>query len=467
MNPKRLKSLLVVALGHDRIAAVDLRRAGSQVEVHQALHITPSREPSTDAESTGRELRKAIDAAGIRTRHCLLCVPLGQVLIHRLAIPAIEEADIPGFIELEAERVFPFPPQELQMAVSRFTDSAGNRYATLAAVPSGVIQTYEKLLQAAGLRPVSMTTSTAAIAPSLSGVEGAIGQNVGGLELLLACNGGIVLMRPLMDLPHGEVAIDAATLLRELRITLNQMPQSIRQQLRAIRVFGSSPLQHALMGTLAPALSTMGIAVEPLLDNAGGRVIPGTQDHPATLAMAAAQWLLQGSSTLEFLPRKISRASRLVQSLGSRGMLWKAGAAAAVCLLAIVGAFAWQSWKLSRLQRQWASIESEATELQAIQQKIREYEPWYNGSVGSLDIVKSLVAAFPETGSAWTRTIEIKNMSEVVCSGSAASSADVLNVVETLGKSNGVKDLKTSQIRGEKPVQFAVSYRWEAPEDER
>jgi len=203
------------------------------------------------------------------------------------------------------------------------------------------------------------------------------------------------------------------------------------------------------------------------LDNAGGRVIPGTQDHPATLAMAAAQWLLQGSSTLEFLPRKISRASRLVQSLGSRGMLWKAGAAAAVCLLAIVGAFAWQSWKLSRLQRQWASIESEATELQAIQQKIREYEPWYNGSVGSLDIVKSLVAAFPETGSAWTRTIEIKNMSEVVCSGSAASSADVLNVVETLGKSNGVKDLKTSQIRGEKPVQFAVSYRWEAPEDER
>ena len=74
-------SLLGLAFDGSRLEGVNVRRTNGSVEIRKAFSATLSLDPLTaEVELAGREIRKQLDAEGIRERWCAVCLPLSWAL---------------------------------------------------------------------------------------------------------------------------------------------------------------------------------------------------------------------------------------------------------------------------------------------------------------------------------------------------------------------------------------------------
>src|SRR6185295_18319045 len=99
----------------------------------------------------------------IRERRCVVCIPLGWALVLQTKVPDLPEPDVSSFLQIEAERGFPYGPDALSVADSRCLSGGGEQYATIVAVPRNQLAQLEKALRAAQLRPVSFTLGITAL----------------------------------------------------------------------------------------------------------------------------------------------------------------------------------------------------------------------------------------------------------------------------------------------------------------
>jgi hypothetical protein len=144
----------------------------------------------------------------------------------------------------------------------------------------------------------------------------------------------------------------------------------------------------------------------------------------------------------------------------SSGKLRTAGAAAAAVLLVVGGVFLVQQWQLMRLQSQWSAIAPKAKELERITQDIHQFRPWFDDSIRVLTILRQLTQAFPEDGVVSAKTIEIRDLSAVTCTGVTRDNQSLIKTVEHLRATGGIADLRVSTIRGKSPMQFTFDYHW-------
>src|SRR5204863_298637 len=93
-NPDRLTSIawLIDALGlpldGSRLDGVVLRRTNGSMQLLQSFSVALSLDPLTAApELVGREIRNHLDAAGVRERQCVVCVPLKWALTAHTEMP--------------------------------------------------------------------------------------------------------------------------------------------------------------------------------------------------------------------------------------------------------------------------------------------------------------------------------------------------------------------------------------------
>ena len=133
-----------------------------------------------------------------------------------------------------------------------------------------------------------------------------------------------------------------------------------------------------------------------------------------------------------------------------------AGAIALIILLA----FLVQQIQLSLLRSKWSVLEPRVVELEAFQQNIKKFRPWFDDSVRSLAILRRLTEAFPEDGQVSARTFEVREPSAVSCSGVARDNPSFLKMLEKLRGTKEISDLKIEQVRGQSPLQFTFSFRW-------
>jgi len=92
-------------------------------------------------------------------------------------------------------------------------------------------------------------------------VEGA------GATLLVAAGGGIVAFRVLeasIESEAGERVVNTAALVRELRITLEQMPAALRAEVRALAVRGEERAVGALAGALGAWAVGAGLSIDTI-----------------------------------------------------------------------------------------------------------------------------------------------------------------------------------------------------------
>jgi hypothetical protein len=459
-TPKRVQSVLGLTLLDGQLRACLVTRAKGGPEIVKVASATLTLDLlHPEAELVGREIKNHLDAAGIRERHCIVGIPPRWVMSQHTKVPELSPEDANSFLAIEAEKGFPVDPAQLQVARSFQRSSAGT-YVTQLAVRQEQVAQLMAVLKAAGLKPVSFSVGLAVLPGTIAKAgQGRATVAVGpaGVTLLVSAGGGIAAFRTCevtIDSEAGEKLIHGASVARELRITFEQLPAELRAEVRELFLTGDSTLARQLAESLGDWAKAAGLHL-----SRGD--LPEKNLGAETAQQLATRWLEAGVVELEFLPPRPSRWAVLMERYSSKRLATAGFAVAGLAAIAVI-AFAWQEFRRWSLRSEWAGMQAQVTALDAVQGRIREFRPWYDTSLRSLSIMKRVTECFPDNGSVTAKTLEVHGNALVTISGTARDNAALLRVQEQLRKAKEVQSLKIEQIRGKTPMQFTLTFRWNA-----
>jgi hypothetical protein len=452
----------------DRLEAVVVRRTNGSVELRQSMTGTLSLDSLTnDPQLVGREIRKLLDGAGIRERRCAVCLPATWALALQVRLPELPPEDLESFVQLEAERGFPYSPENLVLTDSRFRTPNGESYATLIAVPREHVRRLQATLSAAQLVPQTFSLGITALRPPVADpAEGVlvVVPGVQGVGILVAMGNAVLMLRVLesaYETIGASQQLQADSLLRELRITLGQLPTDVRSSLRRIVVVGGSEAAVELFEELQQRTASWNLRVEQVREYGAGDLPLGV---PAGTLVApgvslAVRHLAGRKTDFEFLPPRVTAWERLTAQYASKKLVGSSVAAGVLAALVAL-AFGIQQIRLNHWQGEWNSMATKVTELDAIQQQIRRYRPWFDESIRSLSVLRSLTRAFPEDGAVSAKSVELRGETAVICSGTARDQASLMATLDRLQTTPEFANVRLEQSSGQSPVEFTLNFQW-------
>jgi hypothetical protein len=448
----QVRSALAVTLESGRIIVELVRRDNGDCHVAKSLTVAIEADSVVaDPENAGHELARQLDAVGLHEKRCVVCVPPGWALTTSTDVPAMSAEDLRGYLELRAEREFPLSAAEMRLAHCAFALPDGGQRATLAAIPAKRLEAVERMIEVAGRRAVSISLGLDACVSREQPAALHFLSNGNHVDLVIAAGGGIAAVRTLPG-PAGGATFDAAQFAREVRITLGRLPDTLRQQLREAH-FSGAPISAAnLCHEIRQPLSNLGI--DSHLDRASEEVQGA--DHPGAAIGAADRYLRQQPVVFEFLPPQVHRWQLFLQRFDSRRRRGILAAALALIVLPIV-AFFIRGRIESGLENEWKAMSGSVTELDTVQQRIRQFRAWFDPAPESVQILDSLAAAFPDQGEVWAKSIQITDNTKVSCTGFARNQAALEAFLDRLRKQPDVASLHREQVRGKDPVQFSIN----------
>jgi len=449
------RSVLALTIEADRIVASLVQRENGSVTPLPLVISVTTETLLAKPEQAGNELAAALHSAGIREHQCAVCLPPSWALSTSTDLPETNLEDLRGYFELRAERDFSTAVADLQLSHCAYTLPDGQQRATLAGVPAKRMDAVKTMLLTAGCRPVSLSLALPGCL-SEPGPTLHLLANGDQTDAVVSCGGGIAVIRTL-----ATSGSDPGAFAREIRITLGRLPESIHHNLRHARLVG--PRDAALRESLA----RIGF------DN----IIESDATTSGAAAECAERTLHEQPVPFEFLVPEVSRWPALIERFNTRrGRQIAVGAFALILLPLFV--FIYRSHKESRLEAEWNTMKNTVADVEGLQQKIRQFRPWFEPEPQKLQAFSTLVVAFPEKGDVWTRSVQIgayleksetgarsvpsATASKVTVSGFARSNSVLLGLQERLRKQPGVSALQLQQYRGNNPVQFSLSYKWES-----
>ncbi|MSU26542.1 MAG: hypothetical protein CK546_06735 [Pedosphaera sp.] len=470
---QKTNSLLGLVLDGSRLDFVAAKRTNGSVEIRKVGSVTLALDPLTnDPELVGAELRKHLEAAGLRDRRCVVGVPLNWVLTLAVKVPAgLSPEDVQALLAMEAERGFPYAPETLMLAQSLVGAADGERTATVIAIPRDHVTRLQGALESIGLRPVSFTLGITALQPvgesATAGGVVALVPGEKGVALQVTAQGGVCALRMLegaFEQDGSERRVQKDYLARELRITLGQLPDDVRATVRNLKVFGGGDLAEELQEQLCARAEALGLRTQLVKEFAPlefGVTLPSGTSANAALALVVRH-LTGKASGFEFLPPHVSQWQQFMEQYSSKKLVYGAGLLG--CVMFVMAAlFGWQQWQLTRLESQWQGMEARVTQVDQLSAKIRKFRPWYDESFRAMTILKTLTEAFPEDGTVSAKSIEIRDRSGVTFSGTARNTTAMLKMREKLQAARNVTDIKLEYSKGgqnNQPLEFTFNFHW-------
>jgi hypothetical protein len=340
---------------------------------------------------------------------------------------------------------------------------------TVVGISNNQLATLEQVLTAAKLKPVNFSLGLSALQPpgdeKSNGVLAlAIGESNVGLQI--TAGGGVAALRALEGAVENEGArrtLNAGLVARETRVTLGQLPAELRATVKRIRIFGARELAQPLADEMELRFEASGLRVEIISAYAPNDFdvqIPLDASLSAAFSLAARR-LTEQAEPFEFLPPKPTVLEQFSAKYSS-GKLKTVGAIAAGVLAIFAAAFFYQEIMLNVWSSRWSKMSGQVTKLEALEQNIQQFRPWFDDSFTSLSIMRQLSQAFPENGDVTAKTIEIRDGGTVTCSGTAQSQDALLKTLSNLRvMTNSVSQLKVETIRGKAPMQFTFDFHFD------
>jgi hypothetical protein len=406
---------------------------------------------SKDPQGAGEKLAALLSGAGVRSRRCVVCIPPGWALTASTDLPDVSPEDLRSYLELCAEREFPVPVTELRLAHSSYVMPDGKKRATLAAVPAKRLEAVEKMLEVAKCRVASMSLS---LSECLAKPEPALHFLANGThtDVVITGGGGVVSMRSLAGLTHSdETPFDPASFYREIRITLGRLPEAFRQQMHSAHFGGTPSSAQKLCEGTREQLKRFGI------DNVD--CTPGeTQEPPA---VNVARHFLRGEPVVfEYFVPEVKQWQVMLHRVDSSRHRWVIAGVVGVILLPLLAMLIRNQYE-NHLVNEWNGMQRNVAELDALQQKIHQFRPWFEPAPQVLQVMDGVIAAFPEQGDVWAKSLQVGEGYKVTCSGFARNQAALLALLDRLRKNPSVISLQVQQMRGDNPVQFSFTCKWE------
>ncbi len=452
------KAALAVTIESGQIAVDFLRDEGKGVKVEHSFVLPVGAESVVEnPEAAGKQLAAQLEAAGIRERRTVVCVPASWALTTTAEMPGVSDEDLHGYMELRAEREFPIPVADLRLASCAYQLPDGKKRATLAAIPAKRMAAVEHMLTTAGCKVVSISLGLdECVTPADQPTALHFVANGNHVDVVIAAGGGIAAVRSLPAPAGPEAAnFDAAGFSREVRITLGQLPGEMRQELREASFRGTPATAETLCLEVRQHLRRLGI---------DSRLRTGDTAHPLehpSVGIASARRFLQREPVaFEFVPPIVDKWQVWVRRFDDRRRRWVLAGVVSFILITVI-TYIVRGRIESRLEKEWKVMEPRATELGKLQQGIRQFRPWFETSPRTLQVIENVAAAFPDSGEVWAKSIQLSGDNKVACSGFARNQSAWLAFLERLRKRKDVSALQVQQVRGENPIQFSIVYKWE------
>lgn len=453
----QVRSAVALTIESGRVAVDVVRREENGSRVVRSFALPAGAEAVVaDPEKWGQELAALLAAEGIREKRCVVSIPANWALTTTTDVPGIAAEDLRGYLELRAEREFPISVADLRLAHNAYQLPDGAQRATLVGVQAKRLDAVERFIAAAGGKLVSLSLGLDGCLPRHD-LPAALHFLANGnhVDLVIAAGGGIAAVRSLPG-PTGDEAanFDAAGFTREVRITLGRLPDALRQQVSEARFSGSPTTAETLCVEIRNHLHRMGI--ESRVSRPQG-ALPGTQ--PGAALAAAEHHLAQRPVAFEFLAPQVNRWQVWQEKFDDKRRRWMILAGVALVVLPILIFFV-RSRIESSLAAEWNDMRRTVADLETLQQKIRQFRPWFEPTPQHLQVIESLAAAFPEQGDVWAKSIQVGEGHKVTCTGFARSQSALLGLLDRLRARSDVSAVQVQQVRGDNPIQFSITYKW-------
>ena len=459
----RVRSLLALTLESDRIVAAVVRSDVPGRPIRSPITIGVGAEDVVrNPEKAAQAVALALAAAGWRERRCAVCMPPGWALSTSTDLPEMSADDLRGFLEIRAEQEFSVPTGDLRLGYCAYTLPDGKPRATLAVVSAKRLKAVEALGEGLGRRVVSISL---ALEDALADPQPTLHFQANGThtDVIVTGGGGAIAALRSLASPMGteEAPFDPGTFCREVRITLGRLPPAIRREIVDAQFSGTAESAQRLCTEIRGNLERMGIR-SPACDAPLSRRDPA---NSAGAAADAADRVLAGEPVpFEFVVPEVRRWEAALTRLDTKRHRWIVAAVVGLILLPLLLFFV-RSEMENHLSAKWNGMRDNVEQLDALQQKIRRFRPWFDPAPETLLALESLVAAFPEQGDVWAKNIQISPGFHVTCTGFARSKAALDSMVDRLRARPGVTGLQVPQLRGDKPVQFSITYVWQPPHE--
>ena len=448
LKSKKRSQAIVLYVDGDQAFACSYRKRGRGARLREEGHSRLGQainliKPARLADDLGGVFRQLSST----TKDCVVVLPSHSAPSFILKVPDIGTEDRKGFVQIQAEQQLPLPLSEVHLATHEF--QIGNQdHALVVGLRRDTVSKLKEAVIANGFQVASVTVDIAGVVDHAVDGNDSLAdscqliQGQSSLTMVTHAEGGPTGLRH-FHLANG--GMDAATLERELRITLGQFPQSSRRQLTTLRT-----------AKLPGASSEQRVPVSEHRSLAGLNVVDGTETSDLFVPIASS-FFLKGTSPLEFLTSRTSRFGKIYGQFNSRRNLW-VGLMSAVALTAI--AFLYQIFHLNGLQKEWNDMKDSVAVVEAVQGKIREFRPWFDSSVPSLTTARAITRAFPETGEIWLKQLNIRNDSKVMATGSSRDQNSLLAALRELRETSGISELELKSRQGSDPILFSLEFDW-------
>ena len=448
LKGKNRSQAIVLYVDGDQAFACSYRKRGRGARLREEGHSRLGQainliKPARLADDLGGVFRQLSST----TKDCVVVLPSHSAPSFILKVPDIGTEDRKGFVQIQAEQQLPLPLSEVHLATHEF--QIGNQdHALVVGLRRDTVSKLKEAVIANGFQVASITVDIAGVVDHAVDGNDSLAdscqliQGQSSLTMVTHAEGGPTGLRH-FHLANG--GMDAATLERELRITLGQFPQSSRRQLTTLRT-----------AKLPGASSEQRVPVSEHRSLAGLNVVDGTETSDLFVPIASS-FFLKGTSPLEFLTSRTSRFGKIYGQFNSRRNLW-VGLMSAVALTAI--AFLYQIFHLNGLQKEWNDMKDSVAVVEAVQGKIREFRPWFDSSVPSLTTARAITRAFPETGEIWLKQLNIRNDSKVMATGSSRDQNSLLAALRELRETSGISELELKSRQGSDPILFSLEFDW-------
>ncbi len=408
---------------------------------------------TNDPEKAGKELAAKLSEAGVRQKRCVVCVPPGWALTASTELPEMAPEDLRSFLELRAEREFPIAGDEMRVSHSPYTLPDGQRRTTLAAVPLKRMDAVDKMLAEAGCRAVSVSLALdeclAEPKPALHFLANGTHTNV-----IVTAGGGVVSMRSLASPgPLPETPFDSSAFYREVRITLGRLPEPIRQQVREAYFGGSPASAKRLCDATADQLLQLGI------ESVGPDGVNGAASHGESAVKAAQCFLRKQPVMFEFVVPEVKQWEVMLKRADLQGRKRLIAIVAGVIILPLLAFFV-RGQIEGYYTRRWDKMKNTVADLTTLQNKIRMYQPWFQGAPVTVQMIDSLISVFPEKGDVWAKSIEMKDTGQIVITAFARTRAAELSLSDRLIALPGVTGVGTEDERGTNPIEFTIIFKY-------
>lgn len=442
---------------HQQLNIVSASVKGGAVRIHKAVSFAEPRGPNlAEAEALGKQLLARLKEAGIAPAPVLACVGRDRLILKDLRYPAVPPHEEPAVVRFQVVKELNDAPDDVVLDYAPAPDggTGGERRALAMVIRRELLEAYQKLCKAAGVKLV-------ALAPRPLGLLTCLNRLI-----------GTTVRTPAPDPPGATVAVVAVgqpwtefgvikgetlafsrslatgpALAGEIRRSVAVYGgQSSQNPVRAVYVAGTTE-QAELRDRLQQML---GIPVFPFdpFDGAEGPDLPA--DHRGDFAGAVG--LLQSYAGRRALPINFvqPKQPRPPQDPNKRKL---AMAAAVIGILLLAGlaygykTLAEQSAELERLVRDKYDVEQQLAALEDKTKSVKALDEWTGGAVVWLDELYDVTADFPNntslrltgfTATPQTRTAKDPDVAKMTLKGIVVSDyTQVLTALQNkLGEGN-------------------------------